>query len=66
MLATVIKTQAMIVVTFPLNLALIEIQIDIIILRKTTTVEAPTLAASDADSKAFKTETGTKNELPKH
>ena len=64
--ATVMKTHAIIVMTLPLNFALIEMQIDIIMLRKTTTVDAPTLAASDADSRAFKTETGTRNELPTH
>ena len=66
MVATVMKTHAIIVRTFPLNLALIDMQMDMIMLRKTTTVDAPTLAASDADSRAFKTETGTKNALPIH
>ena len=66
MVATVMKTQAIIVTIFPLNFALTEIQTDIIMLRNTTTVEAPTLAASEADSRAFKTETGTKNALPMH
>ena len=53
MVATVMKTQAMIVTIFPLNFALTEIQTDIIMLRNTTTVEAPTLAASEADSMSF-------------
>ena len=60
------KTQAMIVTIFPLNFALTEMQTDIIMLRNTTTVEAPTLAASEADSRAFKTETGTRKALPMH
>ena len=66
MVATVMKTQAIIVTIFSLNFALTDIQMDMIILRNTTTVDAPTLAASDADSSAFRTETGTRNALPAH
>ncbi len=50
----------------PPNLALREMHRDITILRKITTVEAPTFAASEVDCKAFKTETGTKKALPMH
>ncbi len=63
---TVIKMHAIIVMILSLNFALSDIHTDIRMFLKTTTVDAPTLAALAAESNAFKTETGTKNALPMH
>ena len=63
---TVIKTAPMIIVILSVNRALTEMQSDIIMFLKTTTVDAPTEDAFAEDCRAFNTETGTRNALPMH
>jgi hypothetical protein len=65
--ATVIKTQDIMVAIPPLNFAPVIMQTDMITLLNITTAEAPTLAEErEAARKALNTDIGTRNALPEH
>jgi hypothetical protein len=60
------NTEPIIIVIFSVNLVLKAMQEDIITFLKTTTVDAPMLAKSPEDCRAFRIDTGTRNALPTH